>query len=275
MTKLEGKVALVSGAGRGIGAEIALKLAGEGARVVLNDIDAAPAEETLAAVRALGADGEAVVGDVAEPDFGERFVSAALERFGRLDIIVNNAGYIWNTSLGKTSDEQWYAMMDVHATAPFRILRAASGYIREAAKREQAASEFVCRKVVNVSSVSGVYGAATQIAYSAAKTALIGVTRTLCKEWGRHNVTVNCVAFGHIETRLTQPLTEGAATVEVGGRDYKVGLDPELVKTLNALTPLGRVGTPVEAAGAVYLFCLPESDYISGQIVVCGGGLTL
>ena len=273
--KLEGKVALVSGAGRGIGAQIALKLAAEGAAVVLNDIDPGPAAETVAAVRALGADAEAVVGDVAGPDFGERFVNAALERFGRLDIIVNNAGYIWNTSIGKTSDEQWQAMFDVHATAPFRVLRAAAPYIREAAKAERAAGEVVCRKVVNVSSVSGLYGAATQIAYAAAKSALVGITRTLAKEWGRHNVTVNCVAFGHIETRLTQTLTEGPATVEVGGRDYKVGLDPETAARLTELTPLGRAGTPEEAAGAVYLLCIPESDFISGQILVCAGGLTL
>jgi 3-oxoacyl-[acyl-carrier protein] reductase len=275
MGKLDGKVALVSGAGRGIGAQIALKLAAEGAAVVLNDIDSGPAAETLAAVRALGVEAEAVVGDVVAADFGERFVNAALERFGRLDIVVNNAGYIWNTSIGKTSDAQWQAMLDVHATAPFRVLRAASGYIREAAKAERAAGETVCRKVVNVSSVSGLYGAATQIAYASAKTALIGLTRTLAKEWGRHNVTVNCVAFGHIETRLTQTLSAGPATVEVGGRDYQVGLEPETAARIAELTPLGRAGTPEEAAGAVYLLCIPESDFISGQILVCAGGLTL
>ncbi len=275
MAKLDGKVALITGAGRGIGRSVALKLAAEGASVVVNDIDPEPAAETAAAAVELGVEALAHAGDVALPDFGESFVAAALERFGRLDIIVNNAGYIWNTSVGKTTDEQWYAMMDVHATAPFRILRAASAYIRGAAREERQRGEAACRKVVNVSSVSGLYGAATQIAYAAAKTALIGVTRTLCKEWGPYNVTVNCVAFGHIETRLTQTLSDGPVSVEVGGRTHKVGLEPETVELLTGLTPLRRVGTTEEAAGAVYLLCTPESDYISGQILVCAGGLTL
>ncbi len=275
MAKLDGKVALITGSGRGIGREIALKLGAEGARLVVNDIDPGPAAEVAEAARALGTETEVVAGDVAAPDFGERFIGAALERFGRLDIIVNNAGYIWNTTIQKTSDEQWYAMMDVHATAPFRILRAASDYIRGAAKLEQARGAAVCRKVVNVSSVSGLYGAATQLAYASAKTALIGLTRTLCKEWGRYNVTVNCVAFGHVETRLTRTLEDGPATIEVGGREHKVGLEPETAELLRRLTPLGRAGTTEEAAGAVYLFCIPESDYVSGQILICAGGLTL
>jgi len=275
MRKLEGKAALVTGGGRGVGAAIAHKLAAEGARVLVNDLDAGPAEETVAAIRAAGGEAEAFPGDVAAPDFGERAIAALLERFGRLDIIVNNAGYIWNTSLQKTVDEQWYAMLDVHATAPFRILRAAVPYLRDAVARETVAGTPVHRKVVNVSSISGLYGAATQIAYAAGKAAQIGITRTLAKEWGRLRVNVNCVAFGYIATRLTQPLTQGEARIQVGEREHKVGLDPGYVERMRELIPLGRPGTPEEAAGAVYLFCTPESDYVSGQILVAGGGLLL
>jgi len=275
MRKLEGKAALVTGGGRGVGAAIAHKLAAEGARVLVNDLDAGPAEETVAAIRAAGGEAEAFPGDVAAPDFGERAIAALLERFGRVDIIVNNAGYIWNTSLQKTVDEQWYAMLDVHATAPFRILRAAVPYLRDAVARETVAGTPVHRKVVNVSSISGLYGAATQIAYSAGKAAQIGITRTLAKEWGRLRVNVNCVAFGYIATRLTQPLTQGEARIQVGEREHKVGLDPGYVERMRELIPLGRPGTPEEAAGAVYLFCTPESDYVSGQILVAGGGLLL
>jgi 3-oxoacyl-[acyl-carrier protein] reductase len=275
MRKLEGRAALVTGAGRGVGAAIAKKLGSEGARVLVNDLDAGPAEETAAAVRAAGGEAEAFPGDVAAPDFGERAIAALLERFGHLDIVVNNAGYIWNTSLQKTVDEQWYAMMDVHATAPFRILRAAAPYLREAVARETAAGTPVHRKVVNVSSISGLYGAATQIAYSAAKAAQIGITRTLAKEWGRLRVNVNCVALGYIETRLTQELAQGEARIRVGEREHKVGLDPAYAARMRELIPLGRPGTPEEAAGAVYLFCIPESDYVSGQILVAGGGLLL
>jgi 3-oxoacyl-[acyl-carrier protein] reductase len=271
--KLAGKVAIVTGSGRGVGRAVVLKLAGEGARVVVNDLDAEPAEEAASAIRALG--GEAVVcaGDVTAPDFGERLVSTALEKLGRLDIIVNNAGYIWNTTIQKHTDEQWYAMMDVHATAPFRILRAAAPYLRAAARQEQSDGQVVCRKVVNVSSISGVYGAATQLGYSAAKAAAIGITKTLAKEWGRYNVTVNCVALGHISTRLTEPLTAGPKAIRVKGHEHQVGLEPEALDLIHALTPLGRGGTPEDAAGAVYLFCIPESDFVSGQVLICSGGL--
>jgi len=275
VSRLAGKAALVTGAGRGVGRAIARKLAAEGARVLANDLDEAPARETVEPILAAGGEAAVLAGDVAAPDFGERAVATVLERFGRLDIVVNNAGYIWNTTIQKTLDEQWYAMLDVHATAPFRILRAAAPYLREASARERAEGRVVHRKVVNVSSISGLYGAATQIAYSAAKSAQVGITRTLAKEWGRYAVNVNCVAFGYIETRLTQPLGQGEARIEVGERSLKVGLDPGWIERMRELIPLGRPGTPEEAAGAVYLLCIPESDYVSGQVLVAGGGLLL
>ena len=275
MSKLAGRAALVTGAGCGIGAEIARKLAAEGAAVLVNDLDPEPTNETVAAIKAAGGEAHAFPGDVAVKDFGERAVAATIERFGGLDIIVNNAGYIWNTAIQNMSDEQCQAMIDVHATAPFRILRAATPYIREASRREAADGTAHHRKVVNISSISGLYGAATQFAYAAGKSALIGMTRTLAKEWGRYRVNVNAVAFGYIETRLTQTLKDQPATIKVHDRDLKVGLDAATTAAMESLIPLGRRGTPAEAAGAVYLFCTPESDYISGQILVCGGGLLL
>ncbi len=270
--KLEGQVALVSGSGRGIGREIALKLASEGARVVINDLDQAPAEQTVADIIASGGQAVACVGSVTEADFGERFVKTALDAFGGIDIIVNNAGYTWDNVLQKMSDEQWEAMLAVHLTAPFRILRAASGFIREAAKREAEAGTPKHRKVVNISSTSGVYGNAGQANYAAAKAGINGLTKAMAKEWGRYKVNVNSVAFGLIMTRLTQPLTAGDASVDIGGRTIAVGVQPDRLKAAESTIPLGRGGTPEEAAGAVYMFCIPESNYVSGQVLVCGGG---
>lgn len=269
---LDGKVALVTGAGRGIGAAIARKLAHSGAKVLVSDLDAEPAAATVAGIEASGGIAVPLIGDVAAPDFGERAIVAALDRFADLDIIVNNAGYIWNSSIQKMSDEQWYAMIDVHATAPFRILRAAQPHFRAAAEREEMTGMPKHRKIVNISSVSGLYGAPTQFAYSAAKSALIGMTRTLAKEWGRYRVNVNCVAFGYIDTRLTQPLVGPPVTIEIHGEQRKVGLDVKMIDAWTSTIPLGRPGTPEDAAGSVYLFCIPESDYISGQVLVCDGG---
>jgi 3-oxoacyl-[acyl-carrier protein] reductase len=273
MARLTGKVALVTGSGRGIGRAIALKLGSEGADLVINDLDEGPAAETLGLLEALGARGRAVIGDVTDQAFAGLMTAEAVGAFGGIDIIVNNAGYVWNTTIQNTTDEQWAAMLDVHATAPFRLLRAAAPFIREAARRETGErGRPNARKVVNISSVSGLHGAATQIAYAAGKAALFGVTKSLAKEWGRYNVTVNCVAFGHIETRLTQPLDDGPRTIEVGGRDFKVGLTPAMIEHLRETTALGRPGSPEDAAGAVYLFCIPESDYVTAQILECSGG---
>lgn len=270
--KLEGKVALVSGSGRGIGREIAIKLASEGARVVINDLDAEPAAQTVAEIQKAGGQAVACVGSVTEAGFAERFVAQALERFGDIDIIVNNAGYTWDNVVQKMSDEQWEAMLAVHLTAPFRILRAASNFIREAAKREAEAGQAVFRKVVNISSTSGVYGNAGQANYAAAKAGINGLTRAMAKEWGRYKVNVNSVAFGLIMTRLTEAAADADAKIDIAGQQIKVGVNPQVLKNAEALIPLGRGGTPEEAAGAVYMFCIPESNYVSGQVLVCGGG---
>jgi 3-oxoacyl-[acyl-carrier protein] reductase len=270
--KLEGKVALVSGSGRGIGRAVALKLASDGARVVVNDLDEAPAAEAVAAIKNAGGAATACVGNVTDIDFGDRFVRTALDTFGGLDIIVNNAGYTWDNVIQKMSDEQFQAMLDVHLVAPFRILRAAAEPIRTFAKQEAEEGREVIRKVVNISSIAGTGGNPGQVNYSSAKMGVIGLTKTLAKEWGRYKVTVNCVAFGMIETRLTQALTSNQATIDVAGRVVKVGIQPAAIEAAKTVIPLGRPGSPEDAAGSVYLFCIPESDYVSGQTIVCGGG---
>jgi 3-oxoacyl-[acyl-carrier protein] reductase len=274
MRKLEGKIALVSGSGRGIGRAIALKLASEGARIVVNDLDSDPGDAVAAQIVAAGGDSVAVNGDVTDPDFAERFVQTALDRFGGLDIIINNAGYTWDSTIGNTSDAQFQAMIDIHLMAPFRILRAASGALRGFAKQEMAEGRRVNRKVVNISSIAGLFGNVGQAGYSSGKAAIVGLTKTMAKEWGRLNVNVNAVAFGLIETRLTQAIEAEQAMIDIAGNQIKVGIQPQLIDAWAKMIPLGRAGVPDEAAGAVYLFCTPESDYITGQVVVCGGGLT-
>ena len=275
MKKLEGKVAIVTGSGRGIGQAIALKLAREGARIMVNDLDNAPADETIAKIRALGSEAKSCIGDVTAPDFGTRIVKDTLDAYGGIDIIVNNAGYAWDGVIQKMTDEQWYAMLDVHATAPFRILRAASEFIRSAAKKEKEEGRAFNRKVVNVSSIAGMFGNAGQLGYSAGKAAIVGMTKTMAKEWGRYQVNVNCVAFGLIQTRMTQPVGSGAAVAKIGEREVKMGIQPEFIEFMNKMIPLGRGGTPEEAAGAVYLMCIPESDYISGELVLASGGFVM
>lgn len=275
MSKLAGKVALVSGSGRGIGRAIALKLASEGARIVINDLDAEPAQEVVAEIQAMGGEAVACTGNVTASDFAERFVKTAVDTYQGLDIIVNNAGYTWDNVIQKMTDEQWYAIMDVHLTAPFRILRAAQPVLRAYSKAEQEAGREVFRKVVNISSVAGLGGNAGQVNYSAAKAGIVGMTLALAKEWGRMKVNVNCVAFGLIKTRLTEATADGNANVQIEGRDIKVGVNPDLMAMMERSIPLGRGGTPEEAAGAVYSLCTPESDYISGQTIVCGGGISI
>jgi 3-oxoacyl-[acyl-carrier protein] reductase len=271
--KLDGKIALITGSGRGIGRSIALKLASEGARIVVNDLDPEPAQETVSAIIAQGGTAVACVGNVTAPDFAERFVNQAVSAYQGIDIIVNNAGYTWDSVIQKMTDEQWYAIIDCHLTAPFRILRAAQPVIRALSKAEAQNDQRVMRKVVNISSVAGLFGNAGQSNYSTAKAGIVGLTQTLAKEWGRMNVTVNCVAYGFIKTRLTSSAAD-ETTPHIDGRDIKVGINPDLMATLERGIPLGRGGTPVEAAGAVYLFCIPESDYVSGQTLMCSGGLT-
>jgi 3-oxoacyl-[acyl-carrier protein] reductase len=272
---LAGKVALVTGAGRGIGRAIADKLAAEGARLVVNDLDPGELSETVTGVTRRGGEAVGCAGDVTQPSFGDEFVRAALDSFGSVDIIVNNAGYTWDSVIQKMTDEQWQAMLDVHVTGPFRILRAAAPWLREQARREQAEGHEVFRKVVNISSATGLGGNPGQANYAAAKSGINGLTKTLAKEWGRYRVNVNSVAFGLIRTRLTEAPANGEDSIQVDDKRIKVGVTAEQFAAFEQTIPLGRGATPEEAAGAVYLLCAPESNYVTGHVLLCTGGIPM
>jgi 3-oxoacyl-[acyl-carrier protein] reductase len=200
-------------------------------------------------------------------------VEETISRFGALDIVVNNAGYTWDNVIQKTTDEQFQAMLEIHVVVPFRILRAASTYLRETAKKETAEGRRVMRKVVNITSIAGTDGNPGQAGYSSGKAGVIGLTKTLAREWGRYNVNVNAVGFGLIETRLIQPLTGEGASIEMKGRQIPVGVQPKVLENVKSVCPLGRLGTVEEAASAVFFFCSPLSDYVTGEVLICGGGL--
>jgi 3-oxoacyl-[acyl-carrier protein] reductase len=262
------KTALVTGSARGIGRAIAEQLAAAGASVMLNDLDAAPLAEANDAIPGSGQ----MAGDLTDPAFPGQLVDATIARFGGLDIIVNNAGYTWDNIIQKMTDEQFQAMLDIHVVAPFRVLRAAAPFIRDAAKREAAEGRRVARKVVNITSISATDGSAGQAGYASGKAAVIGLTRTMAKEWGRYNVNVNAVGFGLIETRLIQPLADDSK-IEVKGREIKVGVQPGVLDKMISTSPLGRAGTVEEAAGAVLFFCSPLSDFVTGEVLMCTGGM--
>jgi 3-oxoacyl-[acyl-carrier protein] reductase len=269
---LEGKTAIVTGAGRGIGRAIAHRLVSAGASVMLCDLD----EKMLLESEAhLGDPARVhhVQGDLTDPMVPGELVEATLGTFGAIDIIVNNAGYSWDNVIQKTTDEQFQAMLEIHLVTPFRILRAASAFLRETAKHEMASGQRVMRKVVNITSISGTDGNPGQIGYSSGKAGVIGLTKTLAKEWGRYNVNVNAVGFGLIETRLVQPLNAEGASMEMHGHQIRLGVQPSLLESVKNACPLGRLGTPEEAAGAVLFFCSPLSDYVTGEVLICGGGL--
>src|ERR1035437_4925110 len=269
---LEGRTALVTGSGRGIGLAIARRLLTAGANVMLNDLDEALLLDALAhlphpeRVRH-------VTGDLTVPTTPTSVVEATLNAFGGIDIIVNNAGYTWDSVIQKTTDEQFQAMLDIHLVTPFRILRAASDYLRSTAKSESANNQRVMRKVVNITSIAGTDGNPGQVGYSSAKAGVIGLTKTLATEWGRYNVHVNAVGFGLIGTRLVQPIDAIGASMEMHGHHIRLGVQPTLLDSVKSACPLGRLGTPEEAAGAVLFFCSPLSDYVTGEVLICGGGL--
>ena len=271
--KLEGKVALITGSGRGIGRELALMLSKDGAHIVVNDLDADPGNQTVEDVIAMGGKAVACNGSVTDDDFPERFINTALDTFGGLDIIVNNAGYTWDNVIQKMDDKQWQAILDCHITAPFRILRAAQPHIKRLFLEEKEKGITNYRKVVNISSTSGMDGNAGQVNYSTAKAGVVGMAKTMAKEWGRYNVNVNAVGFGLIKTRLTDADAEKEeSTIDIEGNKIKVGVNSAVFQYAKTMIPLGRPGTPQEAAGAIYMFCIPESNYVTGQILMCHGG---
>jgi 3-oxoacyl-[acyl-carrier protein] reductase len=267
---LTGKTAIVTGGGRGIGRAIVHRMVSAGANVLACDLDQQALQETKAS--ASNSERVALIcGNLMEPAFPQEIVDAALEAFHSIDIIVNCAGFSWDSVIQKTSDEQFLAMLNIHVVAPFRLLRAASQHLRETAKREIASGQRVMRKVVNITSISGTGGNPGQAGYSAGKAGVIGLTKTLAKEWGRYNINVNAVGFGLIQTRMTQPLTP-EAKIEMAGREIPIGVQPAMLDSIAAACPLGRIGTPEEAAGAVLFFCSPLSDYVTGEVLICSGG---
>jgi 3-oxoacyl-[acyl-carrier protein] reductase len=268
MFSLTSKSALVTGAGRGIGRAIAQQLAANGASVMMNDLDPGPLEEAHDAIP----HSRMLPGDLTEPNFPQQLIDRTIAELGGLDIIVNNAGYTWDNVIQKTTDEQFQAMLDIHIVAPFRILRAAAAYIRDTAKREAAENRRIQRKVVNVTSIAATDGGSGQAGYSSGKAAIIGLTRTMAKEWGRYNVNVNAVGFGLIETRLIQPLTP-ESKIEVKGHEIRVGVQQTMLDEVISGSNLGRAGTVDEAAGAVLFFCSPLSDFVTGEVLMCTGGM--
>ena len=272
MRLLDGRTAIITGSGRGIGAAAARLFARHGAKVAVADIDLTPAEATAAEIAAAGGRAIALAADVTDEGSIEELVGRTVESFGGVDVLVNNAGYTWDGMMHKMSDEQWEAMLAVHLTAPFKLIRACIPYMREQAKREQAESgRAKARKIINISSISGTRGNVGQANYSAGKAGVAGLTKTLAKEWGRFNIQVNALAFGYIDTRLTAAKTDDNFTERAGQR-VKLGIPEELRQMAPLLIPAGRPGTAEEAAGPLLFLASELSNYVSGQVIEVTGG---
>ena len=268
MGVLDGKAAIVTGSARGIGRATAELLAEHGAKVLVNDLDGDVAEEASNEMQ-----GETVsfAGDLTKDGVPDKLVETAVEAFGQIDIVVNNAGYTWDGPIHKMSDEQFQAMLDIHNVVPFRVLRAAAPHLREPAKKEREEGREVFRKVVNISSVSGTMGNAGQANYSSGKSGVVGLTKTLAKEWGQFKINVNAVAFGFVETRLTAAKEE-AGSFDKDGQEIALGIPEQMRQMASMLIPLGRPATPEEAAGGVFFLCSPWSNYVHGQVLNVTGG---
>ncbi|HWI74128.1 MAG TPA: SDR family oxidoreductase [Baekduia sp.] len=268
MGVLDDKVAIVTGSARGIGRATAELLSAQGAKVVVNDLDGDAAQETSDAIA-----GETTVfaGDLTKAGAPEQLIQTAIDAWGKIDIIVNNAGYTLDAPIHKMSDDWWQRMLDIHVTVPFKVVRAAAPHLREPAKAEKAEGVEVFRKIVNVSSISGTMGNAGQANYSAGKNGVVGLTKTLAKEWGQFKINVNAVAFGWIETRLTAS-KDDSNQMEIDGEKVQLGIPDQMRGMANMLIPLGRPGTPEEAAGGVFFLCSPWSNFVHGQTLNITGG---
>ena len=268
MGLLDGKAAIITGSARGIGRATAELFLSEGAKVLINDIDGEVAEQAAGEI-----EGETAVfaGDLTKPGVPEELVAKANEAFGQVDIVVNNAGYTWDGVVHKMSDEQFQAMLDIHTIVPFRMTRALAPHWREAAKQEAGEGQEVFRKIVNVTSISGTMGNAGQANYSAAKAGVTGLTKTIAKEWGQFKINVNAVAFGFVETRLTQAKEQGEA-IEREGERIEIGVPEQQRAMASMIIPLGRPAQPEEAAGPVLFLSSQLSNYVHGQVLNVTGG---
>ena len=269
MGVLDGKSAIVTGSARGIGRATAEMLSAEGAQVLINDLDGDIAQQAASEIA-----GETAVysGDLTKGGACDELVKTAIDSFGKIDIIVNNAGYTIDEPVHKMSDEHFQAMLDIHTIVPFRVIRAAAPHLREPAKKEREEGKEVFRKIVNVSSTSGTFGNPGQANYSSAKAAVVGLTKTVAKEWGQFKVNVNAVAFGFIDTRLTQAKVD-ENTMEKDGETIQLGIPEQMRAMASAIIPLGRPASPEEAAGGIFFLCSPWSNYVHGQTLHVTGGI--
>jgi 3-oxoacyl-[acyl-carrier protein] reductase len=269
MGLLDGKAAIVTGSARGIGRATAERFASEGATVLINDLDADVAEQAAG-----GIDGETAVhaGDLTQEGAADKLVEAAVDAFGSVDIVVNNAGYTWDGVVHRMEDKQFQAMLDIHTIVPFRVARALAPHWREAAKAEAAEGNEVFRKLINVTSISGTMGNAGQANYSAAKAGVVGLTKTVAKEWGQFKINVNAVAFGFVETRLTAAKEAGGKMTAPGGEEVELGIPEQMRAMASAIIPLGRPAQPEEAAGPVLFLASDLANYVHGQVLNVTGG---